>query len=30
LVNNIFGGEDGKYYGIAIDIARYEKKRVAK
>ena len=27
LVHNIYGGKDGKSYGVTIDIARYEKKR---
>lgn len=30
IVNNILGGDNGKSYGITIDIARYEKKRVPK
>lgn len=30
LINDILGGDDGKNYGITIDIARYEKKRVTK
>lgn len=30
LVSKIFGGGNGKNYGITIDIARYEKKRVPK
>lgn len=30
LVNDILGGENGKSYGVTIDIARYEKKRISK
>ena len=29
-VSDILGGDNGKYYGVILDIARYERKRVAR